>query len=324
MRILYDCSGGDNAPEEIIKGALLAREKENISPFFVGKRETLIEYLSEEDHKYIIDADEVIENTDEPAVAIRKKPNSSIVVGMKELVKGEYDGFLSAGSTGGLLAGGLFILKRIKGFERAALPVILPTLGGQTMIMDVGANVDTSPELLLSFAKMGAVYLEEIYDLEKARVGLLNVGAEKGKGDKRSQETYLLLENSGLNFVGNIEARDVFSGKVDLLLTDGFAGNILLKAMEGTVAFIKYSLQKGIQEMDHIDESFIGNTGILMKKSLGSLDYRKYGGVPLLGIQKPVVKAHGSSDSFAIYNASLALKEMIEKKVIEKISCLED
>lgn len=318
MKILYDCSGGDKAPDSIVKGAYLAKEKYGLEPYFVGKIDQLKNLVEEADHKNIIEAEEKIENDEDPAMAIRKKRKSSIVVAMNNLAAGSFDGLISAGSTGALLAGGLFILKRIKGIQRAALPVIIPGLRGQTMIMDVGANMDTSPELLFSFARMGSVYLENVLDIKNPKIGLLNVGVEKGKGDKRAIETYQLLEESSLNFFGNIEARDLFSSEVDLIVTDGFAGNILLKTTEGAVEFILGSLKENLSKAN-TDEATIKSVSKLIKLSLEKMDYKKYGGVPLLGLKSPVVKAHGSSDEEAILNASHVLINMIDNRVIDKI-----
>ncbi|MCD1147071.1 phosphate acyltransferase PlsX [Peptoniphilus sp. KCTC 25270] len=319
MKLLFDCAGGDHAPEAIIEGAYLAKEKLGITPYFVGNSEILRPLIQKEEENHIFEATEVIENTDDPAVSIRRKPNSSTVVGLKALASGEVDGFLSAGSTGALLAGGLFIVKRLDGVKRAALPVLLPNKNGKTLVLDSGANMDTDPELLVSFAEMGKAYLENVLGIDNPRIGLLNVGTEEGKGDKRAQETFQLLKESDWNFIGNVEGRDIFSGNVDVVIADGFSGNIALKTAEGVVEYLLGAMQKNMAKADLAPEVMLQ-----IKTLLGSifhdLDYNKQGGVPLLGLKKPVVKAHGSSNGEAIYNGAAVLAKMIESNMIEKMS----
>lgn len=319
MNIIYDVMGGDNAPQEIIKGAIESLNEFNISITLVGKEDVIIEELKKysynKDLVEIVNASEVIENDDDPAMSIRKKKDSSIVVSYKLLSENDNSGVISAGSTGALLAGGLFILKRIKGIDRAVLPVSLPSLNGKVTVIDSGANMDCSAELLKQFAVMGSVYVKHILNVDNPRIGLLNVGTEKGKGNEVVKQAYELLENSGLNFVGNIEARDVMFGKVDIIICDGFAGNILLKNTEGVVMFLKEYLTQSIIKADISDEMKVNFSSLLKDISKG-LDYSEYGGTPLLGLKKHVVKAHGSSDSFAIKNATKQLIDYINKDTI--------
>lgn len=319
MNIIYDVMGGDNAPQEIIKGAIDSLNEFNISITLVGKENVIIEELKKysynKDLVEIVNASEVIENDDDPAMSIRKKKDSSIVVSYKLLSENDSAGVVSAGSTGALLAGGLFILKRIKGIDRAVLPVSLPSLNGKVTVIDSGANMDCSAELLKQFAVMGSVYVKHILNVDNPRIGLLNVGTEKGKGNEVVKQAYDLLENSDLNFVGNIEARDVMFGKVDIIICDGFAGNILLKNTEGVVMFLKEYLTQSIIKADISDEMKVNFSSLLKDISRG-LDYAEYGGTPLLGLKKHVVKAHGSSDSFAIKNATKQLIDYINKDTI--------
>lgn len=318
MKILYDAMGGDNAPEAILKGAQLAMDSYNIDPYFVGNPEILKPLLNDELKSHILEAKSVINNDEDPAMAIRKKKDSSIVVGYKALNSGDYDGFLSAGSTGALLAGGLFIAKRLPGISRAALPVLIPTLKGKTLLMDSGANMDTTPELLVNFAEMSSVYMENVMDIENPKIALLNVGEEASKGDKRTLKAYELLKDSDLNFVGNIEGRDIFFGVVDIIIVDGFVGNILLKSVEGTAGFIQVILKEFIKENppNEAEGKYIQKL-LAYFKSL--LDYREIGGAPLLGIEKPVVKAHGSSNAESICNATSELIHLIDSEVIKKM-----
>ncbi len=318
MKILFDCMGGDHAPESVIEGALLAQEELNIEAYFVGNVDLIKPLIPQEFHDRIIESKSVIGNDEDPALSLRRKKDSSIVIGLKKLAEDEFDGFLSAGSTGALLAGGLFIVKRLPGIERAALPVVFPNHTTTTLLIDSGANMDTSPELLLSFGKLAATYMEEVMAIENPKIGLINVGAEKGKGDRRTQAAYELLEASDLNFIGNVEAREIFTKDVNVLISDGFVGNIMLKTAEGAFEYLVGSIMGEIHKNPPTDE-----VGAYLNKLLGNvksgLNYEEIGGAPLLGIQKPVVKAHGSSNKEAIFNATKELKLMIERDVIAKI-----
>ncbi len=322
MRIIVDGMGGDNAPEAIVKGAVEAVNEYGIEILITGKEDIILDQL--EKHSYptgkiqVMDAPEVISNDDNPTLAIRRKKNSSMVKGMQALANGEGDGFISAGNTGALLAGGIFIVKRIQGIDRAALTVLYPTLKGVSLLLDAGANMDTKPEYLEQFALMGSIYMEEVMGVKEPKVGLINVGTEEAKGNQLAKETFEALKDSKINFVGNIEARDLPYGVADVMVCDGFVGNVVLKLSEGMASSI-FSLLK---------ESLMADTrsklgALLLRPQLKNmkkrLDYREYGGAPLLGTVKPVVKAHGSSDYYAFKNGIGQLKTFIERDVISTI-----
>lgn len=322
MKIIIDAMGGDNGPAEVVKGTIDSVNEYGIQAILVGKEEIIKNELKKYDYSKdkveIMNADEVISNEDDPAVAIRRKKNSSMVVGAKALADGLGDGFISAGSTGALLASGLFIVKRIEGIDRAALSVIYPHINGFSLLVDGGANVDCKPEYLYQFALMGSIYMEKVMGINSPSVGLANIGTEKGKGNTLTKETYDILENSKVNFIGNVEARDLPNGVVDIILSDGFVGNIILKLTEG-MAFSIFALLK--QGFSKNIRTKIG--ALLLKPELkdikGKMDYREYGGAPLLGTKKPIVKAHGSSDAYAIKNGINQLIKFIEKDVIRLI-----
>lgn len=322
MKIIVDAMGGDNAPVEIVKGCISAIEKFGINIILVGNEENIKKeldlYVYNKDKIEIIHAGDIITNFDNPALAIRRKKDSSMVVGLKALKEGLGDGFLSAGNTGALLAGGLFIIKRIKGIQRAALASVYPTNKQISLIVDAGANVDSKAEYLEQFGIMGSIYMEHILKRENPKVALASIGVEKGKGDELVKESYELLENAPINFIGNIEARNIPMGEVDVIVADGFVGNIILKLTEGVASSL-------LSELKTIFTSNLLSkiSALLIKKQLNKLkkktDYRQYGGAPLLGIQKPVVKAHGSSDALAIENGIRQLVNFIEKDVINII-----
>lgn len=322
MKIIVDAMGGDNAPGEIVKGSIDAIKEYDINILLVGKedliKKELENYSYDLDKVEVLNASEVITNEDDPALAIRRKKDSSLVVGSKALVEGLGDGFISAGSTGALLASGLFIVKRIEGIDRAALTVLYPTLNGFSLLVDAGANVDTKPEFLYQFALMGSIYMEKVMDIDSPTVGLVNIGSEKSKGNQLVKDSYFLLEEKMSNFVGNIEARDLPYGKVDVIVTDGFVGNVILKLTEGMASSI-FSILK--DEFTKNIKTKIG--ALILKKELGNIksrmDYREYGGAPLLGTKKPMVKAHGSSDAYAIKNGINQLVKFINNDVIKII-----
>lgn len=322
MRIIVDGMGGDNAPEAIVKGAVEAVNDYGLDILIAGDENIIREQLKK--HSYpaekiqILDAPEIITNEDNPTLAIRRKKNSSMVKGMQALADGEGDGFISAGNTGALLAGGIFIVKRIQGIDRAALTVLYPTLKGASLLVDAGANMDTKPEYLQQFAMMGSIYMEEVMGVKEPKVGLINVGTEESKGNQLTKDTYRMLEDSNFNFAGNVEGRDLPYGVADVMVCDGFVGNVVLKLTEGMASSI-FSMLK---------ESLMADTrsklgALLLKPQLNRmkkrLDYREYGGAPLLGTVKPVVKAHGSSDYYAFKNGIGQLKTFIERDVIGAI-----
>lgn len=322
MKIIIDAMGGDNGPIEVIKGTIDAVNEYGVNVILVGKEDIIKSELKKydypEDKVEILGASDIITNDEDPAIAIRRKKDSSMVVGCKALADGIGDGFVSAGSTGALLASGIFIVKRIRGIDRAALSVLYPTMKGFSLLLDAGANVDCKPEYLYQFALMGSAYMEKVMGIESPTIGLVNIGAEKGKGNTLVKETYEIIESSQLNFKGNVEARELPSGIVDVIVCDGFVGNVVLKLTEG-MAFSIFSILK--EEFMKDFKSKLGAT--LLKPGLknikGRMDYREYGGAPLLGIRKPIVKAHGSSDAFAIKNAINQLRKFIEKDVIKII-----
>lgn len=322
MKIIVDTMGGDRGPIEIIKGALDAIDEYGVDVILVGDK-TLLESelmkISYPKNKIdIINAKEVITNEDDPSMAIRRKKDSSMIVGANALVENLGDGFISTGNTGALLAAGIFIVKRIKGVDRAALSVLYPTLKGFSLLLDAGANVDCKPEYLYQFALMGSIYMENVMNIKSPTIGLLNIGVEKGKGNQLVKDAYEILEKSDLNFIGNIEGRELPSGAADIIVADGFAGNIALKLTEGMAISI-FSILK--DELTKNVKSKLG--AILLGSGLRSIknrmDYREYGGAPLLGINKPIVKAHGSSDALAIKNGINQLKKFIEGDVINII-----
>lgn len=321
MRIVVDAMGGDNAPEEIVKGCILARDEYNINIVLSGKEEKIKKILDKSTNSNknidIINAEEVITNEEKPVLALRRKKDSSLVKALYAVKNNEADAIVSAGSTGALLSGGLLLIGRMEGIERPALATLIPSMsGGFTMLIDSGANVDCKPEFLYDFAIMGNVYMQKVMNVSNPRISLANIGSEKGKGDKLTNETYDLLENSNLplNFCGNIEARDILFGKSDIIVCDGFVGNIILKSLEGSVA----ALMGGIKT--ELTSSFKSKIGVLLIKSSlrnfkNKFDYKEVGGAPLLGVKAPVIKAHGSSNDIAIKNALRQAKVFCESKV---------
>ena len=326
MKIIVDAFGGDNAPQEIVRGAIDAlREENGFSVILTGKEELIRAELK--DLKYeksrveIVDCAEVITNDDVPTLAIRKKADSSLVVAMKRLKEDpEVQGLVSAGSTGAVLAGGLFKVGRIKGISRPGLCPILPTLkGGKVLLVDCGANVDCKPVNLCHFALMGTAYMSAALGVENPRVGLLSNGTEDKKGNELNKTAFpMLKELAGINFIGNVEAREILSGDVDVVVTDGFAGNIALKGIEGAVGTVLKFLKKEIKS------SFRSKIGALfMKKSFynlkSTLDYNQSGGAVFLGIDKVIVKSHGSSMAKSICCSILQAKQVAENKLVDRI-----
>ena len=307
MKIVVDAMGGDNAPEEIVKGTLKSIEELNVDVILVGKEKILKKDIDKNAKRFlnkieIVNAEDIITNEDKPVKAIRNKKNSSMVVGLN-LVKDKYgSAFVSAGNTGALLSGGLFIVGRIKGIQRPSLAPIIPTIVGSSILLDVGANADCKPDFLYQFGIMGSIYAEKVLDKKNPKVGLINIGTEKTKGSKLYIDTYKVLEDSDLNFIGNIEARNLLKGKADVLVCDGFVGNIVLKLTEGLSSELMNQIK--IQLKGSI-RGIIG--GALIKNSMRELkskfDYNEHGGAPLLGLKSPVIKAHGSSKSKAFKNA---------------------
>lgn len=306
MKIFVDGMGGDHSPSEIVKGSVLAVQKYKVPVTIIGIQEKiekeLEKYQYEKNLIEVIHASEVVENEDEPSRAIRRKKDSSMVRGMSLVKENAHSVLISAGNTGALLAGGLLKIGRIKGILRPALAPILPTKNGPSLLIDAGANADSKPQQLQQFALMGSIYMSKVIGIENPRVGLVNIGTEEKKGNILVKETFPLLEKTNINFIGNVEARDIPSGVADVLVCDGFTGNVILKLTEGLASFIFDALKETILSTS---TGKIG--GLLLKPSLKSFkeqfDYTEYGGAPFLGIEGGLIKAHGSSDAKAIKNA---------------------
>ncbi|MFC2950145.1 phosphate acyltransferase PlsX [Virgibacillus sediminis] len=320
MRMAIDAMGGDHAPEEIVHGAMEAVSKmDNLSITLIGNEEQIKKYLTETKNIDIIHTEEVITGEDEPVRAVRRKKNASLVLMAKEVKEGRADACISAGNTGALMSSGLFVVGRIPGIDRPALSPTLPTVDGKGfLLLDVGANVDAKPDHLLQYAIMGSIYSEQVRGIFNPTVGLLNVGTEDGKGNELTKKAFDLLKEAPVNFTGNVEARDILSGVADVVVTDGFSGNVALKTIEGT-ALTMFSMLK---------ETFMSSTktkiaaGMVKKDLKGlqqKLDYSEYGGAGLFGLAAPVIKAHGSSDRRAVFNAIRQAGHMVEYKVADTI-----
>jgi glycerol-3-phosphate acyltransferase PlsX len=328
LKIIIDAMGGDNAPDEIVKGAVEACEELGVEIILTGKGEEILRALEKMGRKElpkgmeIAHASEVILMDEDPVTAIREKKDSSMSVGLAMLRDGHGDAFVSAGSTGALLSGATLLVKRIRGIRRAALAPVLPVTEKGVLLIDCGANAECTPEYLLQFAYMGTFYAERVMKIEKPRVGLLNIGTERIKGTDLQIAAYELLEEAAkdgsIRFVGNVESKSVMQGECDIVVADGYTGNILLKAVEGTALFL----------MREIKNVFMTNAqtklaALLIKKHFMSLKERmdadKVGGTALLGISKPVIKAHGSSNAGALKNAVMQAVRSVEARVAEDI-----
>ena len=328
MKVIVDAIGGDNAAVESVGGAVAASRNHGVEIILVGRTAEVLKAVEACGQKSlpagveIKDAKEVVEIADDPAMAFKQKPDSSLTVGLNLLKDGAGDAFVSAGSTGALLSGATLVVKRIRGIRRAAMGPQIPTAGGRAVLCDCGANAECTPEYLLQFAYLGSYYAQRVMGIEKPRVGLLNIGAEEEKGDTLRHETYALLKEAGeagrIHFIGNVEANEAMMGTADVIVTDGFTGNVMLKTMEGVGKFLLKSLK----------EMFLSSTKTklaagLVKGDLGQmkklLDPSEVGGTPFLGIQKPVIKAHGGSNARAIENAVLRAKEYAESGFIADI-----
>lgn len=326
MKIIIDAMGGDNAPQEIVKGALKARRELGVDLTLVGKKEEIEAVLRAEkvtDMPEIVDAREVITMDDDPSTATRRKKDSSMAVALRLLKQGAGDAVVSAGSTGALLTGATLTVKRVRGIRRAALAPVLPDGGAGCMLIDCGANVECTPEYLLQFAYMGSFYMKNMHGVAAPRVGLLSNGTEEHKGDPLRRETYALLQEADaqgrIRFVGNVEASQAFKDEIDVLVTDGFTGNILLKGIEGTLKYmlklLKGMFKKNLKNM---------LSALMVKGEFGALkaqlDPSEVGGTALLGISKPVIKAHGSSDAKSFFAAIRQAKAFAESGIIDEIT----
>lgn len=330
MKIVVDAMGGDNAPLAPVEGALQAAKELNVEIVLTGKPEVISETLKKLGHDAppagvtIVPASEVITMEDNPATAFKEKKDSSMTVGLNLVKNGEADGMVSAGSTGALLSGATLLVKRIRGIRRAALAPVLPNKTGNMVLIDCGATADCTPEYLLQFAFMGSYYAKRFLNIESPRVALLNIGAEESKGTDLQRETYALLTKASdegrIRFVGNIEGREVIAdGGVDVLVTDGFTGNVFLKTYEGCAKFFG-SMLKGMllkTAKTKIAALLIKNDVTAFKKTF---DPSEVGGTAMLGISKPVVKAHGSSDARAIFNAVRQTVSVAQSGIIDDIT----
>lgn len=324
VRVALDAMGGDNAPAETVKGAVEAIcEKEQIHVLLVGKgdaiKQELKKYTYDESRIQIVHAEEEITNEDAPVMAIRKKKNSSIVVGLNLVKEGSADAFVSAGSTGAVLVGGQLIVGRIKGIERAPLAPLVPNINGASLLIDCGANVDARSPHLLQFAKMGSIYMEHVVGVKHPRVAIVNIGAEEEKGNMLVKEAYPLLKNcKDINFVGSIEARNIPYGEADVIVCEAFVGNVILKLSEGLSKALVGEMKKGLTSTF---KSKIGAALALpaLKKTMKKFDVSEHGGAPLLGLNGLVVKTHGSSKSKEIKNSIIQCSLFKEQKINEKI-----
>ncbi|WP_106766116.1 phosphate acyltransferase PlsX [Paenibacillus faecalis] len=322
MKIAIDAMGGDNAPQSTVEGAeAAAREWKDTEIVLVGDQGKIEPLLKERPSNLIVrHASEIIEPEDEPVKAVRRKKDASMVVAGRMVREGEADAMISAGNTGALMTTGLLIVGRMKGIERPALAPMIPTLDGKGVLaLDLGANMDAKPEHLQQYALMGSLYREKVHGVSKPRVGLLNVGTEPGKGNELTKHAYPLLEQLPIHFVGNVEARDVMNGVCDVLVCDGFAGNILLKSIEGTAGTL-FSLLKE-QFSQSLKTKLAAAMMMPQLRGLKSImDYKEHGGAPLLGLSGLVVKSHGSADGNAIKNAVRQARIAMQNRLVESIS----
>ena len=320
MNIMIDGMGGDHAPEEIVKGAVQAAKEISGTVSIIGREERINECLQalnwNGDNIEIVNATEVISNNESPSMAVRKKKDSSISKGMRMLKEGEVDAFISGGSTGALLSAGLLILGRIRGIKRPAIAAFFPKIGmnDTSLILDCGANAESRSEYLLQYGIMGSIFVEKVKGIENPEVMLLNVGAEEEKGDPLHKESFELLRNADINFKGNCEGRDVPFGCCDVVVTDGFSGNVFLKSSEG----VALAVMKRIKQK--MTEGLAAKAGALLsynklKEIKKEFDYSEEGGAPILGLKGPVLKIHGSSKANAVYNAILKAVPYVEQDV---------
>ena len=323
MRIIVDAMGGDNALDVPVKASVKAiNNKEYIDNVLVGKKEVIEEKLAglkyDESRLEIIDAREIITNDEEPVKAVKQKKDASLVVAAKLLSEGKGDAMLSMGSTGALLAAGILIVGRIKGVLRPALGTLIPTDKGGKLMLDVGANTNCRSQNLLQFAMMGRIYMNKVMGVEKPKIGLVNNGVEEGKGNDLTKETYQLLKASESNFIGNLEGREMMQGDADVIVCDGFTGNIILKTLEGMGKVVSKNLKEifkgGILKT-------LGGLFVLkgLKEFKKKMDYREYGGAPLMGLKKPVIKGHGSSDEKAAYMTLMQIEKVVLGDITKEI-----
>jgi fatty acid/phospholipid synthesis protein PlsX len=323
MKIIVDAFGGDNAPLEILKGCAMAVDGLDLDIVLTG-REKEIRRVAEENNislnrMAIIDTPDVITMEDHAGEVMKSKSNSSMAVGLQKLAAGEGDAFISAGNSGALVVGANLIVKRIKGIKRVAFAPIMPKDKGCFMLIDSGANVDCKPEMLRQFGVMGSIYMQKVMNIPNPRVALANIGTEDHKGGELQHETFAMLKNSNLNFVGNVEARDIPLDAGDVIVADGFTGNVILKMFEGVAIMLMGKIK------DIFIKSFLNKLAALIvlkdiKILKKTMDYNEYGGAPLMGCAKPVFKAHGSAKAKTFYNALRLLKAYVEGNVVDEIA----
>ena len=329
-KVALDAMGGDNAPVEMVKGAVDAvHKRKDIKVFLVGQedviRKELEQYTYEEDQIEVVNATEVIETAEPPVMAIRRKKDSSIVVAMNMVKRGEADAFVSAGNSGAVLVGGQLIVGRIKGIERPPLAPLIPTEKGVSLLIDCGANVDARASHLVQFAKMGSIYMENVLGIKNPRVAIVNIGAEEEKGNSLVKETFpLLKECTDINFIGSVEARDIPHGYADVIVCEAFVGNVILKLFEGVGSVLIHKVKQGMMT------SLRSKIGALLvkpalKETLKSFDTSEHGGAPLLGLNGLVVKTHGSSKAKEVSNSIIQCVTFKEQNINEKIrECIKE
>ncbi|MBR5349378.1 MAG: phosphate acyltransferase PlsX [Lachnospiraceae bacterium] len=327
IKIAIDAMGGDNAPEKIVQGAIDSLAlRDNIQIVLVGDQDAvraeLAKYQYDAARVSVVHTTEVIETGEPPVAAIREKKDSSLVVAQKLVRDGEADAFISSGSTGAILVGGQLIVGRIKGIRRTPLAPLIPTTKGASLLIDCGANVDARPEDLVQFARMGSIYMEHVCKVKKPRVGIVNIGAEEEKGNALVKETFPLLKAcEDINFIGNVESRDIPYGAADVIVTEAFVGNVILKLYEGVGSALVSEIKKGMLS------NLKGKLGaLLVKKNLKGVvkkfDASEYGGAPMLGLKALVVKTHGSATEKEIKNAILQCVDFVEAKTIDQINAI--
>jgi glycerol-3-phosphate acyltransferase PlsX len=322
-RIIVDAMGGDFAPQNSVEGAVEAyNQGKNFDLYLVGKEKEILRVLSEKnlsfDKNFIINADEIIEMVDTPTVALKKKPNSSIVIGAQWVKDKKADAFVSAGNTGAMMAASTLIIGRIPGVGRPTIGAYMPNQSGVCTVFDVGASVDSKPKHLLEYAIIGTIYVREMFGIDNPSVGILSVGEEESKGNEVTLETAELIKKTKLNFIGNVEGRDILKGTANVIVCDGFVGNILIKFGESVVPFLKWKF-KEYADKSIFNKLKVGLVRNTLREILKDFDYQEHGGVPLLGVNGISIIGHGSSTTKAIKNMVLKANEMHHKQLISKI-----
>lgn len=325
LRIVIDAMGGDRAPEEIIKGTIDAVNTfSDLTCILTGKEGKINRILENYEYRTdsieVVDASQVVTMSDKPSEVLRKKKDSSLIVGTNLVKDNKAEAIISAGNTGAVMASGIFNIGRVSEVKRPPIATVFPSKIGKTIVLDAGANVDSNPQHLIQFAIMGQIYAEQVLNITNPRVGLLSIGEEKEKGNKLNKNTYELMENDKeiSNFIGNVEGRDIFKGNCDVVVCDGFVGNIVLKTTEGVASFV-FDLLK-----DTLTKNLKSKLGALLlkdelKKMKEKVDYKQYGGAPLLGLKGLVIISHGSSDAQAIFSAIKVAREAIQNNVVKII-----